>query len=48
MQINIEPIMGVMFGIDYVNDVPTPDPNVSVDLIRISLFVVNIYIALDR
>lgn len=48
MQINIEPIMGIMFGIDYINDVPTPDEDVSVDLIRISLFVINIYIALDR
>ena len=48
MQVSVEPIIGIVLGIDYVNDVPTADENVSVDLIRISLFIINIYIALDR
>lgn len=48
MQVSIEPIVGIVLGIDYVNDVPTSNEDISVDLIRISLFVINIYIALDR
>jgi hypothetical protein len=48
MNISIEPILGIQLGTEYISDVPTPDKNINVDLIRISVFFIVIYIALDR
>ena len=48
MTISVQPIMGIQLGTEFINDVPTPDPSVNVDLIRISLFFLVIYIALER
>lgn len=48
MDISIEPIFGIQFGIDYLQDVETSVPELNVDLIRISLFFIWIHIALPR
>ena len=48
MGVSIEPIFGIQFGIDFIQDVETPIPEVNVDLIRISLFFIWIHIALPR
>lgn len=48
MGVSIEPIFGFQFGIDFLQDVETNVPEVSVDLIRISLIFIWIHIALPR
>ena len=48
MQLSFEPIIGFQLGIDYVSDIDTPENNITVDLLRISLGIIFIHIAIIK
>jgi len=48
MQLSFEPIIGFQLGVDYVQDIETPDENITVDLLRISLGILFVHIAIIK